>query len=76
MKVVLFREHGGPEKLLYEELPMPRIDPQDVVDSGQSLRAEPSRHLGQTGESCLCHSPCIQELMVSQTFFGKIVLVC
>ena len=31
MKVVLFREHGGPEKLSYEELPMPQIDPQDVL---------------------------------------------
>ncbi|MDF0672753.1 MAG: zinc-binding dehydrogenase [Nitrospira sp.] len=31
MKVVLFREHGGPDKLLYEELPMPKIGPQDVL---------------------------------------------
>lgn len=31
MKAVLFHEHGGPEKLLYEELPMPQIGPQDVL---------------------------------------------
>lgn len=31
MKAVLFREHGGPDKLSYEELPMPQIGPQDVL---------------------------------------------
>lgn len=31
MKVVLFREHGGPEKLSYEEMPMPQISPQEVL---------------------------------------------
>ncbi|MBX3302063.1 MAG: zinc-binding dehydrogenase [Nitrospira sp.] len=31
MKAVLFREHGGSEKLLYEEMPMPQIGPQDVL---------------------------------------------
>ena len=31
MKAVLFREHGGPEKLRYEELPVPKIGPQDVL---------------------------------------------
>lgn len=31
MKAVLFREHGGSEKLLYEEMPMPQIGPQEVL---------------------------------------------
>ena len=31
MKVVLFREHGGPEKLSYEEMPRPQIGPQEVL---------------------------------------------
>ncbi|MBS0182689.1 MAG: zinc-binding dehydrogenase [Nitrospira sp.] len=31
MKAVLFREHGGPDKLSYEEMPMPKIGPQDVL---------------------------------------------
>ena len=31
MKAVLFREHGGPEKLSYEDLPMPQVGPQDVL---------------------------------------------
>lgn len=31
MKAVLFREHGGPDKLLYEDLPIPQIGPQDVL---------------------------------------------
>lgn len=31
MKAVLFREHGGPEKLSYEEMPIPQIGPQDVL---------------------------------------------
>jgi 2-desacetyl-2-hydroxyethyl bacteriochlorophyllide A dehydrogenase len=31
MKAVLFREHGGPDKLSYEEMPMPQIGPQDVL---------------------------------------------
>lgn len=31
VKVVLFREHGGPEKLSYEEMPMPQISPQEVL---------------------------------------------
>ena len=31
MKVVLFREHGGPDKLSYEDLPMPQIGPQEVL---------------------------------------------
>ena len=31
MKAVLFRKHGGPDKLSYEELPMPQIGPQDVL---------------------------------------------
>lgn len=31
MKVLLFREHGGPEKLSYEEMPMPQIGPQEVL---------------------------------------------
>ena len=31
MKAVLFREHGGPDKLSYEELPMPQIGPQEVL---------------------------------------------
>ena len=31
MKAVLFREHGGPEKLSYEELPVPKVGPQDVL---------------------------------------------
>jgi len=26
MKAVLFREHGGPEKLSYEDLPEPKIE--------------------------------------------------
>ncbi len=31
MKAVLFREHGGPEKLSYEDLPMPAIGPDEVL---------------------------------------------
>ncbi len=31
MKAVLFREHGGPEKLSYEDLPMPQIGPGEVL---------------------------------------------
>jgi NADPH:quinone reductase-like Zn-dependent oxidoreductase len=31
MKTVLFREHGGPDKLSYEDLPVPQIGPQDVL---------------------------------------------
>ena len=31
MKAVLFREHGGPDKLSYEEMPMPQIGPQEVL---------------------------------------------
>jgi NADPH:quinone reductase-like Zn-dependent oxidoreductase len=31
MKAVLFREHGGPEKLSYEEMPMPQAGPQEVL---------------------------------------------
>ena len=31
MKAVLFREHGGPHKLSYEDLPMPTIGPEDVL---------------------------------------------
>lgn len=31
MKAVLFREHGGPDKLSSEELPMSKIGPQDVM---------------------------------------------
>lgn len=31
MKAVLFREHGGPDKLSYEDLPMPQVGPQDVL---------------------------------------------
>ncbi len=31
MKAVLFREHGGPEKLSYEEVPTPVIGPEEVL---------------------------------------------
>jgi 2-desacetyl-2-hydroxyethyl bacteriochlorophyllide A dehydrogenase len=31
MKAVLFREHGGPDKLSYDEMPMPQIGPQEVL---------------------------------------------
>lgn len=31
MKVALFREHGGPDQLSYEDLPMPQIGPQEVL---------------------------------------------
>lgn len=31
MKAVLFREHGGPDRLSYEEMPMPQIGPQEVL---------------------------------------------
>ncbi|MDF0644010.1 MAG: zinc-binding dehydrogenase [Nitrospira sp.] len=31
MKAVVFREHGGPEKLSYEEMPEPQIGPDDVL---------------------------------------------
>ena len=31
MKAVLFREHGGPEKLSYEDVPKPTIDRQEVL---------------------------------------------
>lgn len=31
MKAVLFREHGGPDKLSYEEVPMPVMAPEDVL---------------------------------------------
>ncbi|GKS63038.1 alcohol dehydrogenase [Nitrospira sp.] len=31
MKAVLFHEHGGPDKLSYEDLPIPQIGPQDVL---------------------------------------------
>ncbi|CUQ67880.1 zinc-binding dehydrogenase [Candidatus Nitrospira inopinata] len=31
MKAVLFREHGGPDKLLYEEVPMPVVAQEDVL---------------------------------------------
>ena len=31
MKAVVFREHGGPEKLSYEDVPKPAIGPQEVL---------------------------------------------
>lgn len=31
MKAVLFREHGGPDKLSYEEVPMPAMGPEEVL---------------------------------------------
>lgn len=31
MKAVVFREHGGPEKLSYEEMPMPQVVPEEVL---------------------------------------------
>jgi 2-desacetyl-2-hydroxyethyl bacteriochlorophyllide A dehydrogenase len=31
MKAVIFREHGGPEKLQYEEQPMPTVGPDEVL---------------------------------------------
>jgi len=31
MKAVLFREHGGPDKLSYEDLPTPAIGPSEVL---------------------------------------------
>ncbi|HEU4683734.1 MAG TPA: zinc-binding dehydrogenase [Nitrospira sp.] len=31
MKAVLFREHGGPEKLSYEDVPKPVIGPEEVL---------------------------------------------
>ncbi len=31
MKAVIFHEYGGPDKLLYEELPMPQLGPQEVL---------------------------------------------
>ncbi|UVT20805.1 MAG: zinc-binding dehydrogenase [Nitrospira sp.] len=31
MKAVVFREHGGADKLSYDELPMPKIGPQEVL---------------------------------------------
>jgi 2-desacetyl-2-hydroxyethyl bacteriochlorophyllide A dehydrogenase len=31
MKAVLFRAHGGPDKLSYEDLPIPKIDPEEVL---------------------------------------------
>lgn len=31
MKAILFREHGGPDKLLLEEIPQPEIGPSDVL---------------------------------------------
>jgi NADPH:quinone reductase-like Zn-dependent oxidoreductase len=61
VKAVLFREHGGPEKLSYEELPVPKLGPQDVlirvkacalnhldlwVRQGSSAYAVPLPHVG------------------------------
>ena len=31
MKAVLFRAHGGPDKLSYEDLPTPTIGPEEVL---------------------------------------------
>ncbi len=31
MKAVLFREHGGPGMLTYEEMPIPKIGPQEIL---------------------------------------------
>jgi 2-desacetyl-2-hydroxyethyl bacteriochlorophyllide A dehydrogenase len=31
VKAVVFKEHGGPEKLVYEEFPRPTIGPQEVL---------------------------------------------
>jgi NADPH:quinone reductase-like Zn-dependent oxidoreductase len=31
MKAILFREHGGPDKLSYEEVPMPQVGPEEVL---------------------------------------------
>ena len=31
MKAVTFHEHGGPEKLIYEEVPLPQIGPDEVL---------------------------------------------
>lgn len=31
MKAVIFREHGGPEKLSYEEMPVPQVGPEEVL---------------------------------------------
>lgn len=31
MKAVLFRQHGGPDKLSYEDVPMPTIGPDEVL---------------------------------------------
>ena len=31
MKAVTFHEHGGPEKLIYEEVPLPQVGPEEIL---------------------------------------------
>ncbi|MDH4187104.1 MAG: zinc-binding dehydrogenase [Nitrospira sp.] len=31
MKAVVFREHGGPEKLVYDDVPIPAVEPEEVL---------------------------------------------
>ena len=31
MKAVTFHEHGGPEKLIYEDVPIPQIEPEEML---------------------------------------------
>ena len=55
MKAVFFREHGGPDKLSYEELPT-RRSVRGCAGSRQSLCAESPRHLDPAGQSSLSHA--------------------
>ena len=49
MKAVLFRAHGGPDKLSYEDLPDADDRSGGCAGSRQGLCLEPSRHLDTTG---------------------------
>ena len=48
MKAVLFRAHGGPDTLSYEDLPEPTIGPEDVLVRVKACALESSRHLDTT----------------------------
>jgi NADPH:quinone reductase-like Zn-dependent oxidoreductase len=56
VKVVLFREHGGPEKLSYEEMPRPQIGPEEVLIWVKACALNYLDIWVREGESCLCHS--------------------
>lgn len=73
METVTFQEHGGLEKLFYEDVPLLYVCPDEVLETTRQMETDTLRPIVDSVFSRQ-DAYVAQEPMLARKFFGKIVL--